>query len=449
MTPAAHSSRAAGALVVSFGSLARCRRVWARRRARRPRRDRSARRPSHVDRSSSTRGSRSAPTARVTAYTGKCELGQGIYTAQTQLVAEELSVPLDAREARSVRHAVTPGPGDDVGQPVDADELQRGQSRAGVRHGARGAACGSASERLGVPVDQLTVVDGVVGVQRRCVAKQVGYGELVGGRKFNLTVRRDGEAEGRRASGRCSARRCRASTWPAMATGAVRVRAQRARARHAARPRRAAAGGRRDARRASTRARCADFPGVVKVVVQKNFVGVVAEKPWQAMQAAQAAQGHVDAGRRAAEPARRSTTHLRSAEAVARRAAGELEGRGRRRWRRRATVVKATYLHPYQMHGSMGSVVRGGGRAAAARRRIWSPTQSAYPTRSGAAMLLGLPAEERARDLHARRRAVTGSTAPTRCRTTPRCCRRRWASRCACSCRARTRWPGRTTATRS
>ena len=29
-----------------------------------------------------------------------------------------------------------------------------------------------------------------------------------------------------------------------------------------------------------------DMPGVVKVVVKKNFVGVVAEKPWQALQAA-------------------------------------------------------------------------------------------------------------------------------------------------------------------
>src|SRR5215831_19004152 len=29
----------------------------------------------------------------VTAYTGKCELGHGLFTAQTQLIAEELSVP--------------------------------------------------------------------------------------------------------------------------------------------------------------------------------------------------------------------------------------------------------------------------------------------------------------------------------------------------------------------
>src|SRR5262249_33335219 len=31
----------------------------------------------------------------VTAYTGKCELGQGLYTAQKQLIAEELFRPFD------------------------------------------------------------------------------------------------------------------------------------------------------------------------------------------------------------------------------------------------------------------------------------------------------------------------------------------------------------------
>ena len=35
-----------------------------------------------------------APDGAVTAYTGKCELGQGLMTAQMQLVAEELSVPI-------------------------------------------------------------------------------------------------------------------------------------------------------------------------------------------------------------------------------------------------------------------------------------------------------------------------------------------------------------------
>src|SRR5262249_52847782 len=35
-----------------------------------------------------------AADGTVTARTGKCELGQGIYTAQLQLIAEELSVPI-------------------------------------------------------------------------------------------------------------------------------------------------------------------------------------------------------------------------------------------------------------------------------------------------------------------------------------------------------------------
>ena len=47
-----------------------------------------------------------------------------------------------------------------------------------------------------------------------------------------------------------------------------------------------------------------------------------------------------------------------------------------------ASVVKATYLHPYQMHGSIGTScavadVQGD------KATVWSPTQSAYPTRSG------------------------------------------------------------------
>jgi CO/xanthine dehydrogenase Mo-binding subunit len=58
-----------------------------------------------------------------------------------------------------------------------------------------------------------------------------------------------------------------------------------------------------------------------------------------------------------------------------------------------ATVVEATYLHPYQMHGSIGSScavadVRGDGAT------IWSATQAVYPLQSTSAMLLGLPPEK-------------------------------------------------------
>ena len=52
-------------------------------------------RASHVDPRQLDSWIAIAADGTVTAYTGKCELGQGMLTAQMQLVAEELSVPID------------------------------------------------------------------------------------------------------------------------------------------------------------------------------------------------------------------------------------------------------------------------------------------------------------------------------------------------------------------
>jgi CO/xanthine dehydrogenase Mo-binding subunit len=57
-----------------------------------------------------------------------------------------------------------------------------------------------------------------------------------------------------------------------------------------------------------------------------------------------------------------------------------------------AAVLRATYAHPYQAHGSIGA------SCAVAdvkvdRATIWSATQSVYPTRNGVATLVGLPAD--------------------------------------------------------
>ena len=46
-----------------------------------------------------------------------------------------------------------------------------------------------------------------------------------------------------------------------------------------------------------------DLPGLVKVVVKNNFVGVVAQKPWQAIQAAERWRS-VDARHAASAPGR-------------------------------------------------------------------------------------------------------------------------------------------------
>ena len=52
-----------------------------------------------------------AADGSVTAYTGKCELGHGLYTAQTQLVAEELGVPFSRVKLVQCDTALTPDQG--------------------------------------------------------------------------------------------------------------------------------------------------------------------------------------------------------------------------------------------------------------------------------------------------------------------------------------------------
>ena len=60
----------------------------------------------------------------VTAYTGKEELGQGMSTAQTQLVAEELCVPFHRVNLIMSRHRPNAGSRRYLRQPVSSREFQ-------------------------------------------------------------------------------------------------------------------------------------------------------------------------------------------------------------------------------------------------------------------------------------------------------------------------------------
>jgi CO/xanthine dehydrogenase Mo-binding subunit len=124
-----------------------------------------------------------AADGTVTAFTGKCEMGQGLYTAQTQLVAEELSVPITRVKLIQCQTGTTPDQGVTSGAQSHPQNFNHSNlALAGAT--AREALLQMASKHLGLPVDQLTVRDGVVGHQTR----KVTYGELIGGKKFNLAL---------------------------------------------------------------------------------------------------------------------------------------------------------------------------------------------------------------------------------------------------------------------
>ena len=186
------------------------------------------------------------------------------------------------------------------------------------------------------------------------------------------------------------------------------------------------------------------MPGLVKVVIRKNFVGVVAEKPWQAIQAASKLKVMWTRGAalpnfesfhetlRTQKPTR--DTFTVNTKDVDEKIAGA------------AKVVKATYLYPYQMHGSFASSCAVA-EVQGERATIWSATQAVYPLRDSAAMMLGL----RPRTcmwFSAWRQVATVATARTRCPTMPPCSRRPWANPFVSSFLEKTKWPGKTTAMR-
>jgi nicotinate dehydrogenase subunit B len=317
---------------------------------------------------------------RVTAHTGKCELGQGMHTAQTQLVAEELSVPFERVSLIQCDTSTTPDQGTTSGSqstPVNFNE----QNLALAAATAREALIRMASQRLGAPAGDLVAADGVVSV-RSDSSRRVSYGDLIAGRRFNLTLSE-------------TARRKPAAEWKvlggsqpradmaAMVTGQLEfvhnVRVPGMLHGRVVRPPSVGATLVNVDERSIR-----SVPGVVRVVVRKNFVGVVAEKQWQAVQAANALR--VTWARGTALPPQRDfysrvrSQPSRDAFLVNSKTVDEaLTGA--------SAVLRSTYLHPYQMHGSIGTScavanVRNG------MATVWSSTQSAYPLRSGIAMLI-------------------------------------------------------------
>ena len=180
-----------------------------------------------------------AADGSVTAYSGKEELGQGISTAQAQLVAEELSVPFDRVKLIYCDTALTPDQAYTSGSQSHPANFNHGNlAQAGAT--AREALFRLASERLGVPVDQLTAADG--SDQREGRSLEESHLRPIGGRQeVQPRARSQSQAQtsqrmDRAGNAGAASRSARYRHWT------IRVRPQRALARHAAWPRGAAAG---------------------------------------------------------------------------------------------------------------------------------------------------------------------------------------------------------------
>src|SRR6059036_2244288 len=119
-----------------------------------------------------------------TFYVGKTDLGQGTGTAFRQLMSDELDMPFDKTTCIMGVTDLTVDQGGSGGS--DAIQVDGWPMRR-VAAEARRVLLDMASKRFGVPADQLSVSEGVIMVKAD-PSKKVTYGELIGGKRFNVTL---------------------------------------------------------------------------------------------------------------------------------------------------------------------------------------------------------------------------------------------------------------------
>src|SRR5580765_6751956 len=120
----------------------------------------------------------------VAAYFGKMDMGQGLFVAIGQMVAEELDVPFGRVKVIMGDTATSVNQGGASGST--GIQLGGKQMRVAAAE-ARRVLVEMAATKLGLPADQLTVSWGVVH-SKADPKQQVSYKELIGGRYFNVEL---------------------------------------------------------------------------------------------------------------------------------------------------------------------------------------------------------------------------------------------------------------------
>ena len=227
----------------------------------------------------------------VVVSTGKVDLGTGIETALAQIAADELDVPFARIHMQMGDTAKTV----DQGRTAGSNTIQAaGQHLRQATAAARVELLKLASARLDVPVERLVVSEGVISDSNN-PSKSVSYAALVGGKKFNITIPVTGQQGGLQVAPAVKPKKysdykvvgtpVKRVDLPAKLTATytyiVDVKVPGMLHGRVVRP-------------ATTISKplkvdeksIANIKGVVKVVQEGTFVGVVAQTEWAAIQAA-------------------------------------------------------------------------------------------------------------------------------------------------------------------
>jgi len=217
----------------------------------------------------------------VTVYIGFAELGQGCSTALLQVAAEELDLSMAQINTTGLDTNITPN----QGGTYSSSAMRRGGplvQRAAAE--ARQALLNMAAQHLDVPVSSLSVRDGVVTEGRTSVS----YGELIGEHQFNIAFTGTAPLKDP-ASYKLMGKPVPRNDIPLKADGTYRfVQHQRLPGMlhgRIVRPR--GQGAYKDGIQVESINESSIAGIAARVVRQGNFVGVVAEREWDAVKAAQ------------------------------------------------------------------------------------------------------------------------------------------------------------------
>ncbi|MEZ5420523.1 MAG: molybdopterin cofactor-binding domain-containing protein [Vicinamibacterales bacterium] len=336
------------------------------------------------------------PDNTATFFVGKTDLGQGTGTAFRQIMSDELDIDFDKTTCVMGSTDVTV----DQGGSGGSDALQTdGYPMRRVAAEARRVLLDLAAGHFGVPATALVVRDGVVSTNTGDSAdRSVTYGELIGGRKFNVTLTgRNVDATTGQAplkpvqAMRNVGKSPRRDDIPAKVDGTQRwaVDVKVPGMLHARNVRPPLVGA---TLKAIDESSVAGLPGFVRVVTRGNYVAVVCEREEQAIRAARDLKVEWTPPAGAPFPPSEDLfTYMRQTPpsstgqpVVVGDVAAGLAGA--------ATVIEARYDVPFQGHTAFGPA-HALADPSNGQLTIYSNDMKSYGLRNGVAQFLKIPRE--------------------------------------------------------
>ena len=336
-----------------------------------------------------------AQDGTVTVFAGKVDLGTGVETALAQIVAEELDVPfskihmIGLDTTKAINQGTTAG-----SRSIERGGPQLRQAAAAARQ----ELLKLAAARLSSTPGELVVKDGIVSVAGDG-KKSVSYGQLIGGKQFNVKITATGSGWDMKVAPEVRAKDVKdykivgtsqkRIELPSKLTGEFTyvhdVRIPGMLHGRVVRPPTITS-----KPTSIDESSVKDIPGFVKVVQEGSFVGIVCQSEWAAVKAARALKV-VWSTPTTKMPASSEEvfTYIKNAKSL-RDQVTVNKGNPEAAISEATKIYEATYRWPFQMHGMMGpscSVADVGKD----RATVYTGTQGSFATRTAIADLLGFP----------------------------------------------------------